>query len=128
VLRCQELVRRLGDRLAILSGDDALTLPMMVCGARGLISTTSNLLPSQVSEVCRLALAGKWDDARRAHLALLPVYEAMFCEPSPGPVKAALTHKGRIRNVLRPPLVPVSEAANARIIETVARYEAGRKA
>jgi 4-hydroxy-tetrahydrodipicolinate synthase len=125
VLRCQELVRRLGDRLAVMSGDDALTLPMMVCGAHGLISTTSNLLPAQVSEVCRLALSGKWPEARRAHLALLPVYEAMFSEPSPGPVKAALAHKGRIQNALRPPLVPVSDAAHGKILETVAKYEAG---
>jgi 4-hydroxy-tetrahydrodipicolinate synthase len=125
VLRCQELVRRLGDRLTVLSGDDALTLPMMACGARGLISTTSNLLPAQVSEVCRLALAGKWPEARRAHLALLPVYEAMFCEPSPGPVKAALANKGRVQNVLRPPLVPVSDAAQAKILATVAQYESG---
>jgi 4-hydroxy-tetrahydrodipicolinate synthase len=124
VLRCQELIRRLGDRLTVMSGDDALTLPMMACGARGLISTTSNLFPAQVSEVCRLALAGKWPEARRAHLALLPVYEAMFCEPSPGPVKAALAKKGRVQNVLRPPLVPVSDAAQARITETVAKYEA----
>jgi 4-hydroxy-tetrahydrodipicolinate synthase len=124
VLRCQELVRRLGDRLTVMSGDDALTLPMMACGARGLISTTSNVLPAQVSEVCRLALAGKWPEARRAHLALLPVYEAMFCEPSPGQVKAALAKMGRVQNVLRPPLVPVSDAAHAKIIDTVAKYEA----
>jgi 4-hydroxy-tetrahydrodipicolinate synthase len=125
VLRCQELVRRLGDRLTVLSGDDALTLPMMVCGARGLISTTSNLVPAQVSEICKLALANKWVEARRVHLALLPVFEAMFCEPSPGPVKAALANKGRMLNVLRPPLVSVSDAAHARILETVAKYEAG---
>jgi 4-hydroxy-tetrahydrodipicolinate synthase len=125
VLRCQELVRRLGDRLTVLSGDDALTLPMMACGARGLISTTSNLLPAEVSEVCRLALDGKWVEARRAHLRLLPVYEAMFCEPSPGPVKAALANKGRMLNVLRSPVAPVSDAAQKRILETVAKCEAG---
>src|SRR5579859_3499454 len=73
VLRCQELVRRLGDRLAVMSGDDALTLPMMACGARGVISTTSNFLPKAVSETTRLVLAGEWKEARRAHLALLPV-------------------------------------------------------
>jgi 4-hydroxy-tetrahydrodipicolinate synthase len=125
VLRCQELVRRLGDRLVVMSGDDALTLPMMVCGARGLISTTSNLLPAEVGTVCRLALAGQWDKARKAHLALLPVYEAMFLEPSPAPVKAALAQKGRMLNVVRAPLAPASEELGARIRQVLARYEAG---
>jgi 4-hydroxy-tetrahydrodipicolinate synthase len=123
VLRCQELVRRLGDRLVVMSGDDALTLPMMVCGARGLISTTSNLLPAEVSAVCRLALEGKWNEARKAHLALLPVYEAMFCEPSPAPVKAALAQKGRMLDVVRSPLASATEEARVRIRQVVARYE-----
>jgi 4-hydroxy-tetrahydrodipicolinate synthase len=125
VLRCQEVVRRLGDRLAVMSGDDALSLPMMACGARGLISTTSNLLPRQVSEVCRLALAGQWKEARRAHLALLPVHDVMFIEASPAPVKFALSQKSRIKESVRLPLVPASDAARAMISETVRRYEAG---
>jgi 4-hydroxy-tetrahydrodipicolinate synthase len=125
VLRCQEIVRRLGDRLMVMSGDDALTLPMMACGARGLISTTSNLLPRQVSDVCRLAQAGEWNEARRAHLALLPVYEAMFIEASPAPVKFALSRRGRIRATVRSPLVAASEAARPAILEALRRYEAG---
>jgi 4-hydroxy-tetrahydrodipicolinate synthase len=124
VLRCQELVRRLGDRLAVMCGDDALTLPMMACGARGVISVASNLLPKPVSEVARLALAGQWEAARRAHIALLSLYEAMFIEASPAPVKFALAHKGRTTAAVRPPLLPASEAARARIIEAVRRYEA----
>ncbi len=123
ILRCQELVRRLGDRLVVLSGDDALTLGMMACGAQGLISTTSNALPAPVSEVCRLALAGKWNEARKAHLALLPAYEAMFMEPSPAPVKAALALQGRMLDVVRPPLAPASEEARAKIRQVLARYE-----
>ena len=90
VLRCQEIIRRLGDRLIVMCGDDALTLAMMACGARGLISTTSNLFPKPVADTCRLALAGEWKEARRVHLTMLPVYEAMFVEASPGPVKFAL--------------------------------------
>jgi 4-hydroxy-tetrahydrodipicolinate synthase len=126
VFRCQELVRRLGDRLAVLSGDDALTLPMMACGARGVISTTSNLLPKAVSEVTRLAAAGDWKEARRAHLALLPVYEAMFMEASPAPVKFAMSHKGRSTAAVRSPLVAASESARAKIVETIGRYEGMR--
>lgn len=123
VVRCQELVRRMGDRLAIMSGDDALTLGMMACGARGLISTTSNLLPKQVSEVCRLVLAGDWREARRAHLALLPVYEAMFLEANPGPLKFALSQAGRINAAVRLPLVAPTEASRDKITEAMRRYQ-----
>jgi 4-hydroxy-tetrahydrodipicolinate synthase len=124
VLRCQEIIRRLGDRLTVMSGDDALTLPMMACGARGLISTTSNLLPKPVAETCRLALAGEWNDARRIHLSMLPVYEAMFLEPSPAPVKFALSQRGRIQASVRLPLVTASDAARAKILDTMKKYEA----
>jgi 4-hydroxy-tetrahydrodipicolinate synthase len=126
ILRCQELVRRLGDRFVVLSGDDALTLGMMACGARGVISTTSNLLPKAVSEVTRLANAGDGKEARRAHLALLPVYEAMFIEASPAPVKYALSLKGRATPAVRPPLVASSESARAKIVEALGRYEGAR--
>jgi 4-hydroxy-tetrahydrodipicolinate synthase len=123
VTRCQELVRRLGDRFTVMSGDDALTLGMMACGARGVISTTSNFLPKAVSEVTRLVAAGDWKEARRAHLGLLPVYEAMFIEASPAPVKFALSQKGRASAAVRPPLVAASEAARSKILETLRRYE-----
>jgi 4-hydroxy-tetrahydrodipicolinate synthase len=125
VLRCQEIVRRLGDRLTVMCGDDALTLPMMACGARGLISTTSNLFPKPVADTCRLALAGEWNDARRVHFTMLPIYEAMFIEASPAPVKFALSQRGRIKASVRLPLVPASTAARAKILETIKRYESG---
>ena len=94
VLRAQEIVRTLGDRVSVLSGDDALTLPMIACGAKGVISVTSNVLPALVSKATELALAGKLDDARKAHLSLMPVHEAMFIEANPGPAKAALAMRG----------------------------------
>jgi 4-hydroxy-tetrahydrodipicolinate synthase len=125
VLRCQEIVRRLGERLAVMCGDDALTLAMMACGARGLISTTSNLFPKPVADTCRFALAGEWKEARRVHLTMLPVYEAMFIEASPAPLKFALSQRGRIKASVRLPLVPASEGARAKILETVKKYESG---
>jgi len=125
VLRCQEIVRRLGDRLTVMSGDDALTLAMMACGARGLISTTSNLFPKPVADTCRLALSGEWNEARRLHFTMLPVYDAMFIEASPAPVKFALSQLGRTKAAVRLPLVGVSKAARAKIVEIVKRYESG---
>ncbi|MFT3766660.1 MAG: 4-hydroxy-tetrahydrodipicolinate synthase [Minicystis sp.] len=124
VLRCQELKRRLGDRLTILSGDDALTLPMMSVGASGVISVSSNVRPREVSEVTRLALAGNWDAARAAHLALLELHGAMFVEPNPAPAKAALAGMGKMTPAVRLPLVPASEGLRRQITEVLARLDA----
>ncbi len=121
VLRCQSMVRRFGDTLTVMCGDDALTLPMMVCGARGVISVTSNVAPGRVAEVCRLAREGRWDDARAAHFKLQPLHDVMFIESSPGPVKAALAHLGRIKPALRLPMVPPSASSCEKIAGTVAR-------
>jgi 4-hydroxy-tetrahydrodipicolinate synthase len=124
VIRAQRLVQMLGDRLAVLSGDDALTLPMIACGARGVISVTSNVLPAEVSRATRLALEGRFEEARRAHLALLPVHEAMFIEASPGPVKGALALRGLTKDAVRSPIYPPSEPSRAAIaaaLDTFAR-------
>lgn len=127
VLRCQEIVRTMGDRMTVLSGDDGLTLPMISVGARGVISVTSNVYPAEVTKATRLALDGKYEDARRAHFALLPVHEVMFVEANPSPAKAALAHKRLCLDVVRGPLVKTSEAARAKVIATLEAYESGRK-
>jgi 4-hydroxy-tetrahydrodipicolinate synthase len=124
VLRCQELARRLGDRLVVLSGDDALTLPMMSVGAAGVISVTSNVRPREVSEVTRRVLAGEWAGARAAHLALLELHGLMFVEPNPAPAKAALAEAGRMSASVRLPLLPASEGLRRRIAAAVAQIEA----
>jgi len=108
VVRCQELVRRLGDRLTVLSGDDALTLPMMAVGARGVISVTSNVRPRETSQVTTLFLEGKLEAARRAHFALLDLHQLLFVEPNPSPAKAALALGGVMQRAVRGPLLPCS--------------------
>ncbi len=123
VLRCQELKRRLGDRLAVLSGDDALTLPMMSVGAAGVISVTSNVRPREVSEVTRRVLAGDWIGARAAHLALLELHALLFAEPNPAPAKAALAAVNRMSPAVRLPLVPASEGLRRQIAEALARLD-----
>jgi 4-hydroxy-tetrahydrodipicolinate synthase len=126
VLRAQELVRRLGDRLEVLSGDDGLTLAMIAVGARGVISVTTNLYPAEVVRVTQLALEGKFDEARRLHLPLCPVHEIMFVEANPAPAKGALAHRGVMQAHVRGPLAPLSEGAKARVLEVLATYEAAR--
>lgn len=123
VLRAQEIARTLGSRCAILSGDDALTLPMIAVGARGVISVTSNLYPAEVSKATRLALDGKYEEARKAHFALCRVHDVMFIEANPSPIKAALAHKGRMKDLVRGPLARISEGARARVVAAVDEYE-----
>jgi 4-hydroxy-tetrahydrodipicolinate synthase len=122
VVRAQELVRRLGDRLTVLSGDDSLTLAMMACGAKGVISVTSNVYPREVQEVCALAQAGKWDEARKKHLALVAVHDAMFLEPNPGPVKSVLADQNKIQPLMRAPMTMPTDATRAKIRDAIAAY------
>ncbi len=126
VLRCQELVRRLGDRLTVMSGDDALTLPMMAVGATGVISVTSNVLPKETSQVTSLVRAGKLEDARRAHFDLLDFHALMFVEPNPAPAKAALAHLGVMSSAVRGPLVAASAGLTARVVEALGRFTGKR--
>ncbi len=123
VLRAQEILRTIGGRIAVLSGDDALTLPMIACGARGVISVASNLYPAQVTKATRLALEGKLEEARSAHLALSWIYEAMFVESNPSPVKAALAHHGKMKDAVRGPLVAISDAGRAKVVAAIDAYE-----
>lgn len=121
---CQDVLARAGDRVVILSGDDPLTLPMMSVGGRGVISVTSNVYPRQVTESVVDALHGRWDEARRKHLALLPIHRVLFIEPNPQPTKAALALKGRMLDTLRPPMVTASEQTRNKVAEAMRAFEA----
>jgi 4-hydroxy-tetrahydrodipicolinate synthase len=127
VLRCQEIVRRSQGSIQVLSGDDALTLPMLSVGALGVISVSSNVMPREVSEVVRLVLAGKWNEARALHLKLLPVHDSMFVESNPAPCKAAMAQRGQLQNVLRAPMVKASETAQAKVLAALAAFAAAGK-
>lgn len=124
VIRAQELVRCLGDRLAVMSGDDALTVAMMAVGATGVISVSSNVLPKAVVEVATCAARGDFAAARAAQQRLLPLHEAMFLEPNPAPAKAALALMGRMLADVRLPLVPASQAVRSRLQTVLAELGA----
>lgn len=125
LLFCQELIARAGDRITVLCGDDALTLPMLSVGVKGVISVTSNVYPRAVAEVIEQALAGRWAEAKAMHRALYPLHRAMFLEPSPAPVKAALANQGTFASAtLRPPLVEASATCRGQLAELMAAYGA----
>ena len=113
--RSAEIATRLGDRLAILSGDDALTLPIMAVGGQGVISVTSNVAPQEVVKLVELARAGDFAAARAQHQRLSPLFDAMFRETSPGPVKAGLALQGRLALEYRLPMVPPAEEVQTEV-------------
>jgi 4-hydroxy-tetrahydrodipicolinate synthase len=106
-LRAAQIIARVGDRVAVLSGDDATAFPLYALGARGVISVVSNVAPALMSAMWDAAAAGDWARARQLHYQLLPLGEGLFVEANPIPVKAALAMMGRIADELRPPLYPL---------------------
>ena len=120
VIRAQQLAARFGDRLTVLSGDDALTLPMIAVGARGVISVASNVLPGEVTRATKLALDGDLPKARAAHLRLVPFFDALFLEPGVASAKALLARRGLCEEVLREPMTPLGDAARKAVF---AAYE-----
>ncbi|HEY1403319.1 MAG TPA: 4-hydroxy-tetrahydrodipicolinate synthase [Pyrinomonadaceae bacterium] len=109
------ILRERPDNFRVLSGDDALTLPMIALGADGVISVASNETPDLMARLCDLALAGHWEEARALHFRLLPLMEVNFIESSPGPVKAAMKLMNLLEENFRLPLVPVEEKSRARV-------------
>ena len=115
-----EILRERPEGFAVLSGDDAVTLPLIALGAEGIVSVASNEIPELMSRMTNLALAGQWTEARELHYRLLPLMDVNFIESSPGPVKAAMAMMGLLEENFRLPLVPISEKSRARVREVIA--------
>ncbi len=103
------------DGFEILSGDDSMTLPLIAVGGHGVISTTSNVAPRHMLAMTRAALAGELAEARRVHHELLPLFDVLFCETNPIPVKAAVALQGHIGDEIRLPLTPITDANRERL-------------
>jgi 4-hydroxy-tetrahydrodipicolinate synthase len=110
-----EILRDRPEGFRVLSGDDAITFPMIALGADGLISVASNEAPELMARMVNLAREGKWDEARELHYRLLPLMEVNFIESSPGPVKAGLAMMNLIGENYRLPLVPIQEKSRAEL-------------
>jgi 4-hydroxy-tetrahydrodipicolinate synthase len=99
----------------VLSGDDAITLPLIALGGRGVISVVSNEIPGDMTRLTRLALDGDFPAAREIHRRVHPLMEVNFVESNPGPVKAAMAQMGFLEPVWRLPLVAPKAENEARI-------------
>ncbi|HEX5630167.1 MAG TPA: 4-hydroxy-tetrahydrodipicolinate synthase [Acidimicrobiia bacterium] len=117
-------IKACGDSLAVYSGDDILTLPMMAVGGVGIVSVASHLAGRQIAAMVAAAAEGKWDEARRLHLALTPLFEACFLEPNPMPVKAAMNALWKPVGQPRLPLVAASDKTLAAVREALASADA----
>ncbi|MEO8521935.1 MAG: 4-hydroxy-tetrahydrodipicolinate synthase [Acidobacteriota bacterium] len=110
-----ELRHALPEAFLVLSGDDALTLPVMSIGGRGIVSVASNEIPAEMARMVELAEAGDFAGARALHHRLLPLMQVNFVESSPIPVKAAMAMMGLLDEVYRLPMVPPAAASRERI-------------
>jgi len=120
----EQVMRIIRDRpkgFLVISGDDALTMPMIAAGADGVISVIANAFAKEFSSMVRASMAGELDKARKGHYQLFDAMQAIFAEGNPGGIKAILNHMNLCDNKLRLPLVPVSRTLQTRLQELTAK-------
>ena len=123
-----EICRAVPDDFVVLSGDDALTLPLMAIGGHGIISVIGNEAPREMSRMVELAESGDFAAARAIHRQLMPLMSANFVESNPIPVKAAMAAMGLLEEIYRLPMVPPSEDSRRRILAALAAARIGEMA
>jgi len=104
ISQIMEVIEKTPDDFAVLSGDDAITLPLMAAGGTGLISVASNLYPGLMADLVEYGLKGDFEGMRKLNKRLMPMFRMMSIEQNPLPIKAALAIKGYIKEVYRLPL------------------------
>jgi 4-hydroxy-tetrahydrodipicolinate synthase len=112
-----EIIRLRKPDFGVLSGDDAITMPLIAAGADGVISVVANAFPEKFSKMVHASMEGDLDTARKEHYDLLSITKMFFEEGNPGGVKVALTVRGIMGENMRLPLFPVSDGLRARIAE-----------
>jgi len=116
VSQMAEICRSVPDDFIVLSGDDALTLPLMAIGGRGIISVASNEVPAEMVQMVEAAEQNDFVTARRWHQKLMPIMQVNFVESSPGPVKFAMAAMGLCEEVFRLPMVSPRQASKDKVL------------
>ena len=111
-----EMIRAVPAEFLVLSGDDALTVPLMAIGGRGIISVCSNQIPREMADMVEAAERGDFATARAIHQRILGLMQVNFCESSPGPVKFAMAAMGLCDEVFRLPMVPPRQASREKVL------------
>ena len=122
LVQVSEIIQSCGTDFEVISGEDALTWPIIALGGKGVISVTANLVPEKFSKLCKAALEEDMVTARSLHYELLKLNDVMFVETNPIPVKAALAIMGRIDNEFRAPLCPPSNENLATLKSILQEY------
>lgn len=120
-----EICRAIPDDFLVLSGDDALTLPLMAVGGHGIISVASNEVPAEMASMVEHAERNDFNSARRIHRELMPLMSVNFIESNPIPVKCAMAALGLLEEVYRLPMVPPRPASREKIIATLEALRPG---
>ncbi|MBF0803671.1 MULTISPECIES: 4-hydroxy-tetrahydrodipicolinate synthase [Neisseria] len=115
IARETDLINRVPEGFAVYSGDDPTGLAFMLCGGDGVISVAANVAPKLFADMCREAIAGNTTAARALNKKLIPVYDVMFCEPSPAAPKWALSAMGLCQPHVRLPIVELSSDGQAKV-------------
>lgn len=119
IQQASDIVQTCGGRLAVLAGDDAMTLPMMAVGGQGVITVTANIAPTEMANMVKAFAAGNIEEARRLHFQLSPLFAALFYETNPIPVKEALGMMGKIDPELRLPLCPMGKENRDKLMQVM---------
>jgi len=120
IVQQMEVLNAVEPGFRVLSGDDTFTFPLMALGGQGVICTTSNQIPAEMTKLTHMLLDGKYQEARKLHFQLLPLMQANFLETNPGPVKAGLAMMGLIEEVYRLPMVPLKPENRAKLEKVLA--------
>jgi len=115
VQQASDIAQSCGDRLTVLAGDDALTLPMMAVGGKGVITVTANVMPKEMARLVKSFQEGRVEESRQLHFKLSPLFAALFYETNPIPVKEALGLMGKIDPELRLPLCQMGMDTKAQL-------------
>ena len=119
LVRGQELINLVSDKMAVYSGDDGTAYELILLGAKGNISVTANVAPKAMSAVCEAALAGNAELAKTLNAPLTALHHDLFVESNPIPVKWALVHMGRMEAGIRLPLTPLAESCHNTVINAL---------
>lgn len=120
VARALDLFKHLPKDFAVYSGDDHTALPFLLCGGQGVITVAANVAPKAFAQMCRYAIEGNIQAARTLNEQLMPIYDVMFCEPSPAAPKWAASQLGVCAEYVRLPILPLSEAAQQHVAAAMA--------
>jgi 4-hydroxy-tetrahydrodipicolinate synthase len=122
-----EIIRLRKPDFGVISGDDAITMPLISAGADGVISVVANAFPEKFSQMVHSSMNGDLDSARKEHYDLLAITRMFFEEGNPGGVKVALSKRNIMQEFMRLPLIPVSEKLRERILKETELILSGKQ-